>query len=130
MLWIIQELDKKWWLLRKRKNLLMEYYNKHFEEKHQLSFLVEESSFHEQIFDSIINMLKNAETETEIDDIDRRFNLHFPPVEESFDCGFRRPMTKSLYYNCNKAGLGSLSSKFGDPEKFSSLVTLSQVVKL
>ncbi|XP_047166736.1 transcription elongation factor SPT6-like [Vigna umbellata] len=127
MLWIIQELDKKWWLLQKRKNLLMEYYNKHFEEKLQLSFLVEESSFHAQMFDSITNMLKIAETETEIDDIDRRFNLYFPPVEEPFDCGFRRPMTKSYYSNCYKAGLGSLSSKFGDPEKFSSLVTLSQV---
>jgi len=107
----------------------MDRYNRHFEGKHQLSFLLEESSFHWQIFDSITSMLKNAETETEVDDIDRRFNLHFPPNEQLFDDGFRRPMTKSCYCDCIKAGLGSLSSKFGNPEKFSSLVTLSKVVK-
>lgn len=57
--------------------------------------LAYESSFHKQIFDSITNMLKKAETESEIDDIDRKFNLHFPPAEEFFDSGFKRPLTKS-----------------------------------
>lgn len=128
MLWIIQELDKKWLFLQKRKSLLMEYYNKHFEEEREMSFLVDESSFHKQIFDSITNMLKKAETESEIDDIDRKFNLHFPPAEVFLDSGFKRPLTKSYYTNCNKAGLWSLANKFGDPEKFGSLVTLEKVV--
>ncbi|KAG5047637.1 hypothetical protein JHK86_017043 [Glycine max] len=127
MLWIIQELDKKWLFLQKRKSLLMEYYNKHFEEEREMSFLVDESSFHKQIFDSITNMLKKAETESEIDDIDRKFNLHFPPAEVFLDSGFKRPLTKSYYTNCNKAGLWSLANKFGDPEKFGSLVTLEKV---
>lgn len=90
--------------------------------------LAYESSFHKQIFDSITNMLKKAETESEIDDIDRKFNLHFPPAEEFFDSGFKRPLTKSYYTNCNKAGLWSLANKFGNPEKFGSLVTLEKVV--
>ncbi|KAK7322540.1 hypothetical protein VNO77_25925 [Canavalia gladiata] len=126
MLWMIKELDKKWLLLHKRKSMLMRYYNKHFEEECQMSFL-EESSFHKHIFDSITNMLKKAETEREIDDIDMKFNLHFPPVKEFSDTGYKRPPMKSYYSNCCKAGLRSLASTFGNPEKFDSLLTLEKV---
>ncbi|XP_061357289.1 transcription elongation factor SPT6 homolog [Gastrolobium bilobum] len=127
MLWIIKKLDTKWLLLQKRKSMLLRYYNKHFEEECQMSFLVEESSFHKQVFHSITNMLKKAETEREIDDIDMKFNLHFPPAEESFDSGYKRPVMKSYYSNCSKAGLWLLASKFGNPEKFGSSVTLEKV---
>lgn len=108
--------------------MLMRYYNTHFEEESQMSFLVEESSFHKQVFDSITNMLQKAETESEIDDIDRKFNLYFPPSEEFLDSGFKRPLTKSYYSNCNKAGMRPLACKFGNPENFGSLVTLKKVV--
>ncbi|KAL2337306.1 hypothetical protein Fmac_011752 [Flemingia macrophylla] len=127
MIWIIKELDTKWLFLQKRKSMLMRYYNKHFEEELQMSFLVEESSSRKQIFDSATNMLKNAETEGEIDDVDRIFNLHFPPAEEFLDIGYKRPMTKSYYSSCYKAGLWSLARKFGNPEKLSSSVSLEKV---
>lgn len=117
-----------WLLLQKRKNTLMRYYNKHFEEECQVSFPDEESSFREQIFDSITNMLKKAETEREIDDIDTKFNLHFPPAEEFFGSGYKRPQMKSYYSNCSKAGMWKLACKFGNPENFDSLVTLEKVV--
>ncbi|TKY49791.1 Transcription elongation factor SPT6 [Spatholobus suberectus] len=127
MLWIIKELDTKWLLLQKRKSMLLRYYNKQFEQESQMSFLVEGSSFRKKIFDSITNMLKKAETEREIDDIDRKFNLHFPPVEKFFDSGYKRPLTKSYYSNCNKAGLWSLARKFGNLEKFGSSFSLKKV---
>lgn len=108
--------------------MLMRYYNKHFEEECQMSFLVEESSVRKQIFDSITNMLEKAETEREIDDIDMKFNLYFPRADEFSPSGYRRPLVKSYYSNCRKAGLLSLASKFGNPEKFGSQVTLNKVV--
>ncbi|KAJ1428324.1 YqgF/RNase H-like domain superfamily [Sesbania bispinosa] len=127
-LWIIKELDKKWLRLQKRKSTLMRYYDKRFEEVCQMSFLGEESSFHKQIYDSITNILKKAETDREINDIDMKFNLHFPPAEAISDGEFKRPLMKSYYSNCSKAGLLSLARKIGNPEKFSSLVTLDKVV--
>ncbi|XP_050882451.1 transcription elongation factor SPT6 homolog isoform X9 [Lathyrus oleraceus] len=127
ILWIIKELDIKWLHLQKRKSMLQRYYNKHFEDECQMSFLAEESSFHKQIFDSITNMLEKAETEKEIDDVDMKFNLYFPPADEFLSSGYKRPLMKTYYSDCRKAGLSSLARKIGNPEKFSSLVTLNRV---
>ncbi|KAL5078321.1 hypothetical protein RYX36_017305 [Vicia faba] len=126
ILWIIKELDIKWLHLQKRKSMLQRYYNKHFEDECQMSFLAEESSFHKQIFDSVTNMLEKAETEKEIDDVDMKFNLYFPPADEFLSSGYKRPLMKTYYSDCRKAGLSSLARKIGNPEKFSSLVTLNK----
>lgn len=93
-----------------------------------MSFVDEESSFRKQIYDSIIDMLEKAETEREIDDVDMKFNLYFPPAEEFLSSGYKRPQMKSYYSDCRKAGLSSLARKFGNPDNFSSLVTLNKVV--
>lgn len=108
--------------------MLRRYYNKHFEEGCEMSFAVEESSFRKQICDSITSMLEKAETEREIDDIDMKFNLYFPPAHEFSDSSYKRPLLKTYFSNCCKAGLWSLASKFGDPEKFGSLLTLKKLV--
>jgi len=93
-----------------------------------MSFLAEESSFHKQIFDSITIMLEKAETEREIDDVDMKFNLYFPPADEFLSSGYKRPLMKTYYSDCRKAGLSSLARKIGNPEKFGSLVTLNEAV--
>lgn len=58
--------------------------------------------------------LKEAESEREIDDVDSKFNLHFPPGEAGVDEGqFKRPKRKSLYSAYSKAGLWEVASRFG-----------------
>ena len=109
----------------------MTYYKKRFGEGYEnMAASVANSSFNEQFFEYITNMLKEAQSEREIDDIDMKFNLHFPPVEQLFDGGYKRPSKKSLYINCCKAGLWSLGSKFSNPEKFGLSITLDKAVSL
>ncbi|KAH7556846.1 hypothetical protein JRO89_XS11G0002600 [Xanthoceras sorbifolium] len=115
VLWAIQDLDRKWLLLQKRKSALESYYKKRFEES-QLIYekTAERRALDEQLFDSIFKSLKAAESEREVDDVDSKFNLHFPPGEVGVDEGqYKRPKRKSLYSICSKAGLWEVASKFG-----------------
>ena len=65
------------------------------------------------ILESVLQSLVNAESERIADDIDAKFNLHFPPDEvEIEEVQFKRPKRKSLYSICRKSGLGGLSQKF------------------
>ncbi|KAF3975550.1 hypothetical protein CMV_001211 [Castanea mollissima] len=58
--------------------------------------------------------LKAAGSEREVDDVDSKFNLHFPPGKVGLDEGqYKRPKRKSLYNICSKAGLWVVASKFG-----------------
>ncbi|XP_028790109.1 transcription elongation factor SPT6 homolog isoform X2 [Neltuma alba] len=127
VLWIIRELDKKWLLLQKRKNILMTSYNNRFHEGCQTTFSDEKSSFNQQLSGTITTMLKLVESDREIDDIELKFSLHFSPVEGFLDVSYKRPVKESYYSKCSMAGLWSLASKFGNTEKFRLLSTPEKV---
>ncbi|PWA86407.1 global transcription factor group B1 [Artemisia annua] len=101
VLWAILELDRKWLLLQKRKSALQLYYNKRFEEEQSI----------------------------EIDDVDSKYNLHFPPGNVGVDEGrFKRPKRKSQYSICSKSGLWEVASKFGyNSEEFGLLFSLEKM---
>ncbi|XP_042510385.1 transcription elongation factor SPT6 homolog isoform X2 [Macadamia integrifolia] len=114
VLWLIKDLDRKWLVLQKRKNALQLYYNKRYEEETRRIYDETRLSLNQQLFESITNSLKTAESEREVDDVDSKFNLHFPPGEVGVEEGqFKRPKRKSLYSVCSKAGLWEVASKFG-----------------
>ncbi|KAI7754331.1 hypothetical protein M8C21_009073, partial [Ambrosia artemisiifolia] len=130
VLWAIVELDRKWLLLQKRKGALELDYNKRFEVKRSI-YNDEESRLHliQKLFDSIAKSLKGAESELEIDDVDLKFNLHFPPADDVVDeTRFKRPKRKSQYSVCCESGLREFASKFGySPEEFGLRISLVQV---
>ncbi|XP_044467920.1 transcription elongation factor SPT6 homolog [Mangifera indica] len=114
VLWAIQDLDRKWLLLQKRKSALESYYKKRFEEESRRIYDETRLALNEQLFDSISKSLKAAESEREVDDVDSKFNLHFPPGEVGVDEGqYKRPKRKSQYSICSKSGLWEVVSKFG-----------------
>ncbi|EFH64227.1 predicted protein [Arabidopsis lyrata subsp. lyrata] len=104
--WMIQDLDRKWLLLRKRKTALFGYFTKRFEEE------TCRSDLNKSLFESVMKSLKAAETEREVDDVDSKFNLHFPHCE--IDEGqYKRPNRKSHYSICSKFGIREFANKFG-----------------
>jgi len=117
-------------LLQKRKSALLAYYNKRFEEESRRIYDETRLSLNRQLFESIIGALRNAESEREVDDVDAKFNLHFPPGEAGVDEGqYKRPKRKSLYSICNKAGLWEVASKFGySSEQFGLQISLLEMV--
>uniref|UniRef100_A0A1D1YSQ9 Transcription elongation factor spt6 n=1 Tax=Anthurium amnicola TaxID=1678845 RepID=A0A1D1YSQ9_9ARAE len=113
-LWAVQNLDRKWLLLRKRKIALEVYYEKRFEEEARRVDDETRLALIRQLYKSIIDALKDAKSEREVDDVDMKFNLNFPPGEVDVDEGqFKRPKRKSLYSICCKAGLWEVAKKFG-----------------
>lgn len=129
VLWTVQSLDRKWLLLQKRKNALQLYYNKRFEEEARRIDDETRLALNRQLFKSVTEALKEAKSEKEIDDVDAKFNLHFPPGEVEIEEGqFKRPKRKSLYSICYKAGLWEVASKFGfSSEHFGLLLTLAKI---
>ncbi|KAM7271543.1 hypothetical protein ACFE04_030757 [Oxalis oulophora] len=114
ILWVIQDLNRKWLLLQKRKSALDTYYRKRFEEESRRIYDEVRLELNQQLFESVMKSLKDAESEREVDDVDSKFNLHFPPGEVGADEGqFKRPKRKSQYSVCSKAGLWEAASKFG-----------------
>ncbi|XWS08222.1 hypothetical protein CRYUN_Cryun41cG0061200 [Craigia yunnanensis] len=114
VLWAIQDLDRKWLLLQKRKTGLQSHYNKRFEEESRWVYDETRLNLNQQLFGSILKDLKDAESERVVDDVDAKFNLHFPPGEVGVDEGqYKRPKRRSQYSICNKAGLWEVASKFG-----------------
>ncbi|KAL8162313.1 hypothetical protein V2J09_013802 [Rumex salicifolius] len=129
VLWAIHELDKKWLLLQKRKSALEGYYHRVFEEECRRVDDETRLNFNNQIFNSIVIALKNAESEREVDDVDSKFNLHFPPGEVDLEEGqYKRPRRKSQYSDCSKAGLWMAACKFGySSEQFGQQISLAKV---
>ncbi|CAE5962322.1 unnamed protein product [Arabidopsis arenosa] len=106
VLWMIQDLDREWLLLRKRKTALFGYFTKRFEEE------TCRSDLNKSLFESVMKSPKAAETEREVDDVDSKFNLHFPHCE--IDEGqYKRPKRKSHYSICSKFGIREFANKFG-----------------
>ncbi|KAK6933979.1 Spt6, SH2 domain, partial [Dillenia turbinata] len=129
VLWAILDLDRKWLLLQKRKSALQVYYNRRFEEESRRVYDEMRLTLNRQLFESIMKSLKAAESEREVDDVDLKFNLHFPAGEVVLDEGqYKRPKRKSIYSICSKAGLWEVASKFGySAEQFGSLISLEKM---
>ncbi|CAK9170436.1 unnamed protein product [Ilex paraguariensis] len=129
VLWAIQDLDRKWLLLQKRKSALQSYYNKRFEEELRRVYDETRLNLNQQLFESITKSLKAAESDREVDDVDSKFNLHFPPGEVGVDEGqYKRPKRKSQYSICSKAGLWEVASKFGySSEQFGLQISLEKM---
>ncbi|KAA3478359.1 transcription elongation factor SPT6-like [Gossypium australe] len=114
VLWAIRDLDRKWLLLQKRKSGLQSHYSKRFEEESRRIYDETRLNLNQQLFESILKDLKDAVSEREVDDVDAKFNLHFPPGEVGADEGqYKRPKRRSQYSICYKAGLWEVASKFG-----------------
>lgn len=130
MLWAVYSLDRKWLLLQKRKKALQVYYSKRFEEEARRIDDETRLALNQQLFKSVTEALKNAKSEREVDDVDAKFNLHFPPGEVEVEEGqFKRPKRKTLYSTCYKAGLWEVANKFGfSAEQFGKLLSLEAVV--
>ncbi|KAL1212232.1 Transcription elongation factor SPT6-like [Cardamine amara subsp. amara] len=122
VLWMIQDLDRKWLLLRKRKITLFDYYTKRVEEE------TCKSDQSKNVFESVIKSLKAAETEREVDDADSKFNLHFPHCETD-EGPYKRPNRKSQYSICSKFGIREFANKFGySGEKLGLALSLEKLL--
>ena len=130
ILWTILDLDKKWLLLQKRKSALQLYYKKRYAEESRIIDDETRLNFIRQLFDSITKSLKAAVSEREVDDVDSKFNLHFPPGEVGDVNGqYKRPKRRSQYSSCSKAGLWGLVSKLGySSEQFGLQLSLEKMV--
>ncbi|XP_065867343.1 transcription elongation factor SPT6 homolog isoform X2 [Euphorbia lathyris] len=127
VLWAIDELDKKYLLIQKRKNALQIYYNRRYEDERCNVDDVAKLSSLEQQFDRMIKSLKSAETERDIDDVDAKFNMYFPPSAEGKIRKSKQSSRIFEYSNCSEAGLSKLAGKFGySAEQFGSLLTLGK----
>ena len=119
-------------LLQKRKTGLQSHYNKRFEEESRRVYDETRLNLNHQLFESILKDLKGAESEREVDDVDAKFNLHFPPGEVGVDEGqYKRPKRRSQYSICNKAGLWEVASKFGySAQQLGSHLSLEKLVSV
>ncbi|CAL0332811.1 unnamed protein product [Lupinus luteus] len=114
VLWALQDLDRKWLLLQKRKSALESYYSKRFEEESRRIYDETRLNLNQKLFESVMRSLKEAESEREVDDVDSKFNLHFPPGEAGVDEGqYKRPKRKSIYSTYSKTGLWEVANRFG-----------------
>lgn len=129
---MIQDLDKKWLLLRKRKMALHGYYTKRFEEESRRVYDETRLNLNQYLFESVIKSLQVAETEREVDDVDSKFNLHFPSGDIGIDEGqYKRPTRKSQYSICSKAGLWEVANKFGySAEQLGLALSLEKLVSV
>ncbi|XP_020528358.1 transcription elongation factor SPT6-like [Amborella trichopoda] len=118
VLWAIHNFDRKWLLLQRRKKALAVSYSKRAGEE------ARNDNSKKELLESLIAALEKAESERVVDDIDAKFNLHFPPDEAELEEGqFKRPKRKSDYSRLRKAGLAEVASKFGvSPEKLGWLL--------
>ncbi|KAM0824171.1 hypothetical protein ACQ4PT_070373 [Festuca glaucescens] len=128
LLWAVQTLDRKWLLLQKRKLALQIYYEKRFEEEKRRIDDVTRQTLNRQLYYSIIEALNDAKSEKEVEDVDAKFNLHFPPGEVEELGQFKRPKRKSLYSICHKAGLWEVANQFGrSAEQLGHHLTLTRI---
>ena len=88
------------------------YYEKRFDDEKRRIDDVTRQELNSQLYNSIIEALKDAKSDKEVEDIDAKFNLHFPPVEVEEGL-FKRPKRKSLYSIYQKAGLWEVANQFG-----------------
>jgi transcription elongation factor SPT6 len=129
VIWAVHDLDRKWLLLQKRKSALGSYYQRRYDEESRSIYDETRLNLNHQLYESIKKYLEAADSEREIDDVDLKFNLHFPPGEVNVDEGqFKRPKRKSQYTVCSKAGLWEVANKFGySSEQFGLQISLQEM---
>ncbi|KAM3411347.1 hypothetical protein ACQJBY_003159 [Aegilops geniculata] len=128
LLWAVQTLDRKWLLLQKRKVALQIYYERRYDDEKRRIDDVTRQALNRQLYHSIIDALKEAKSEKEVEDVDAKFNLHFPPGEVEEVGQFKRPKRKSLYSICHKAGLWEVANQFGrSAEQLGQHLTLTRI---
>ena len=104
------------------------YYEKRFDDEKRRIDDVTRQELNRQLYNSIIEALKDAKSEKEVEDVDAKFNLHFPPGEVEEEGQFKRPKRKSLYSICHKAGLWEVASQFGrSAEQLGHHLTLTKI---
>lgn len=108
LLWAVQTLDRKWLLLQKRKLALQIYYEKRFEEEKRRIDDVTRQALNRQLYYSIIEALNDAKSEKEVEDVDAKFNLHFPPGEVEELGQFKRPKGSPYTVFVTRQGCGRL----------------------
>jgi transcription elongation factor SPT6 len=104
------------------------YYVKRFDDEKREVDDVTRFTLRQQLHDTIIEALNDAKSEKEVDDVDAKFNLHFPPGEVEVVGQLKRPKRKSMYNICQKAGLGEVASQFGrSAEQLGHLLALTRI---
>ncbi len=113
-MWAVQHWDKKWLLLQGRKISLQAAYER------RIPIDTRDDPEKEDLVEKLLRALMDAPSEQAVDDVDAKFNLHFPADEvEIVANGFKRPKRKSFYSICHKAGLASMAKHFGlSPDQF------------
>ena len=89
------------------------YYQKTFDDEKRKIDNAATFALRQQLHDTIIESLKDAKSEREVEDVDAKFNLHFPPGEVEAVGQLKRPKRKSMYIICQKAGLREVAQQFG-----------------
>ncbi|KAL6221642.1 hypothetical protein ACLB2K_005038 [Fragaria x ananassa] len=134
VLWAIRDLHRDWLLLQKRKSDLRLLYDERFEEESRCIHDETRLTLIHQHFESIVKSLKSAESETEVDDVHTKFELHFPVgVQIHLGGGQckRLKTEESIYSKCRKAGLWKFASKFGNSsEVFGFEVSLDSTMRM
>ncbi|KAH7314514.1 hypothetical protein KP509_21G005900 [Ceratopteris richardii] len=114
LLWQIFQMDVKWWSLQRKRDVLVEAYEKriHMEEQ--------KGSENVDLLRKLLSALQEARSQISVDDVDAKYTLLFPPDEVEFDQSqYKRPKRRSLYNTFRQRGLGVISSQFGlSPEQF------------
>lgn len=107
-LWAVQEWNKKWLLLQRRKSELQAGF------KERVPVDVGNTPETDKLVKNIFRFIEDAESEQVLDDFEAQFNLHFPRDEsEILDYRFKRPRFRSLYSIGHQAGLGTITKHFG-----------------
>lgn len=113
MLWAIQELHIKWQSIQKKKRALLYYYFHESSSKYLLDYDALTSPPVWHVY-SLMCALQAAKSETEVDDVDTKFKLHFPAEvrPDGFRPHKRLKRDESFYSNCRKAGLCQIAKIF------------------
>lgn len=107
-LWAVQEWNKKWLLLQRRKSELQAGF------KERVPVDTGSTPETDKLVKNIFRFTEDAESEQVLDDFEAQFNLHFPRDEsEILDFRFKRPRFRSLYSIGHQAGLGTITKHFG-----------------
>lgn len=107
-------MDKKWWLLQRKKEVLAEAYEKRARIEEQ------KNPQNLDMLKKLLTALQEARSQVAVDDVDAKYTLYFPSDDlEADQSQFKRPKKRSLYSTLRKAGLGVLARQFGlTPEQF------------
>ncbi|GJP64948.1 hypothetical protein CLOP_g21880 [Closterium sp. NIES-67] len=109
-LWAIQQWDRRWLLLQRRKRSLRSAYERPRIDE-------DEEAERQLAMQGVLHALDCALSEPAVEDVDAKFNLQFPPEEAVGEDGGpavqRRPRKRSMYSVCRRAGLKGVVKRLG-----------------